>query len=41
MHYNFTNFKYLFTNPFRSNLILELEVIMGKNPIKNNLFTVS
>lgn len=40
MHYNFNNFKYLFTKPFRSNLILELSVIMGKTEIKNNLFTV-
>lgn len=41
MHYNFTNFKYIFTKPFRSNLVLEIEVIMGKTKITNNLFTVS
>ena len=41
MHYNFNNLKYIFTKPFRSNLVLELEVIMGKTIIKNNLFTVS
>ena len=40
MHYNLNNLKNIFTKPYKSNLIVKVEEVMGKSGFKTSYFTV-